>query len=166
MTQLWEKCHGHLGRVKWKIPSKMWKMRRFRSSCVGAKYHPGFCSPFIHSVVSNHSVSGQRWLRSGPLVRLCPETGFRMALPIWSKLKLDTIYKDSPWKQIKHERRKIRSLGFTETHQYESTHIASCRAQMIRRQQRSRWACAFAQSIQGLRFVSLTELLGLRQIGE
>ena len=25
----------------------------FRSFCASAKYHPGFCSPFMHSVVSN-----------------------------------------------------------------------------------------------------------------
>ena len=37
----------------------MWKMCRFRSSCTCSKYHPGFCSPFIYSVVSNDSVSGQ-----------------------------------------------------------------------------------------------------------
>ena len=35
------------------------KMHRFRSSCACAKYHPGLCSPFIHSVVSNESVNGQ-----------------------------------------------------------------------------------------------------------
>ena len=35
----------------------MRKMRRFRSSCACVKYHPGFYSPFIHSVVSNDSVS-------------------------------------------------------------------------------------------------------------
>ena len=37
----------------------MRKMRRFRSSCACVKYH-GLCFPFIHSVVSNDSVSGQR----------------------------------------------------------------------------------------------------------
>ena len=35
-------------------------MRWFRSSCVNAKYHPGLCSSFIHSVISNDFVSG-RW---------------------------------------------------------------------------------------------------------
>ena len=34
-------------------------MCRLRSSCTCAKYHPGLCSPFILSVVSNDSVSGQ-----------------------------------------------------------------------------------------------------------
>ena len=36
-------------------------MRKFRSPCACAKYHPGLCSPFIHFVVSNESVSGQWW---------------------------------------------------------------------------------------------------------
>ena len=35
------------------------RMRRFRSSFAYAKYHPCLCSPFIHLVVSNYSVSGQ-----------------------------------------------------------------------------------------------------------
>ena len=35
------------------------KMCGFTSSCTCAKYHPGRCSPFIHFVVSNDSVSGQ-----------------------------------------------------------------------------------------------------------
>ena len=39
--------------------ASMHKMRRFRSSCACAK-HPDFCSPFIHLVVSNDSVIGQR----------------------------------------------------------------------------------------------------------
>ena len=36
---------------------------RFRSSCSCAKFHPGLCSSFIHSVLSKDSVSGQwrRW---------------------------------------------------------------------------------------------------------
>ena len=41
------------------MSSNMRKMRRTRSSCVCAKYHLGLCSPFIHSVVSIDSVSGQ-----------------------------------------------------------------------------------------------------------
>ena len=28
-------------------------MRRFRSSCAGAKYHPSLCLPFVYSVVYN-----------------------------------------------------------------------------------------------------------------
>ena len=31
----------------------------FQSPCACAKYHPGLCSPFIHSVVLNDSSSGQ-----------------------------------------------------------------------------------------------------------
>ena len=31
----------------------------FRSSCACAKYHPGLCSPFIHSIVFNDFASGQ-----------------------------------------------------------------------------------------------------------
>ena len=38
------------------VPSSMRNMRRFRSSCACAKYHPGLCSPFIHYTVF---VSGQ-----------------------------------------------------------------------------------------------------------
>ena len=33
------------------------KKRSFRSPCACENYHPGLCSPFIHSVVSNDSVS-------------------------------------------------------------------------------------------------------------
>ena len=54
----------HSGNLIWtvsseNVPSSMRKMRRFRSSCACAKYQPGLCSPFIHSIVSNVSVSGQ-----------------------------------------------------------------------------------------------------------
>ena len=41
------------------VPSNMRKMRRFRPFYACAKCHPGICSPFIHSKVSNESVSGQ-----------------------------------------------------------------------------------------------------------
>ena len=44
-------------RDKRKAPSNMRKMRRFRSSCACAKHHSGHCSPFIHSIVSNASIS-------------------------------------------------------------------------------------------------------------
>ena len=46
------------------VPSNKCKMRRFRSSCAFAKYHPGISSPFIHSVVSDDSDSGQERPRS------------------------------------------------------------------------------------------------------
>ena len=42
---------------KKKVSSNMPKMHRFRLSSACAKYHPILCSPFIHSVVSNDSVS-------------------------------------------------------------------------------------------------------------
>ena len=45
--------------VKGKGPSNMTKMRRFISSCACVKYYSVVCSLFIHSVVSNDSVSGQ-----------------------------------------------------------------------------------------------------------
>ena len=35
------------------------KTRRLRSSCACSKYYLGLCSLFIHSVVSNDSISGQ-----------------------------------------------------------------------------------------------------------
>ena len=41
------------------VPSNMCKICRFRSSCTSATYHPALCFPFIHSVVSNDSVSRQ-----------------------------------------------------------------------------------------------------------
>ena len=47
-----------------KVPSNMCKMGRCILSFAGATYILGFCSPFIHFVVSNNSVSGQwrAWL--------------------------------------------------------------------------------------------------------
>ena len=76
------------------MPSIMYKMYRFRSSCACAKHHPGLCCPFIHSVVSNNSVNGQRrpWSdcadAQADLGRHCPhmpESFFRMARSTWSK---------------------------------------------------------------------------------
>ena len=43
-----------------KVPSPMRK-NAYRLSCACAKYHPGLNSRFIHSAVSNDSVSGQ-WM--------------------------------------------------------------------------------------------------------
>ena len=40
------------------IPLNMLNMRRFRSPCTCAKYHPGLCFPFVHSVVPNDYVTG------------------------------------------------------------------------------------------------------------
>ena len=45
----------YVGRSSKKVFLNMCKMCRFRSSCTCTKYHPGFCSPFIHSIVSNGS---------------------------------------------------------------------------------------------------------------
>ena len=42
-----------------KLSSNMCKLHRFRSSCACPKIHTGHCSPFIHSVVSSDSISGQ-----------------------------------------------------------------------------------------------------------
>ena len=42
-----------------KMPLSICKMCRFRSSCTCVKSYPSFCSPFIHSVISNDSVSGK-----------------------------------------------------------------------------------------------------------
>ena len=53
-----------LSALKWpasseKVPSNIRKLCIFRSSCACATYHPGLCSSFMHSVVSNDSFSGQ-----------------------------------------------------------------------------------------------------------
>ena len=42
-----------------KVSKGLRKMRRLRSYCTCAKYHPDICSSFIHSVASNYSVSAQ-----------------------------------------------------------------------------------------------------------
>ena len=64
------------------------KMCRFRSSCACAKYHPGLCTPFLHSVVSKNAVSEgtDQTARMCRLiwafaVRICPKTRFRKARP-------------------------------------------------------------------------------------
>ena len=48
-----------LGYIKWKSAFEHGKMCSIRSSCMCTKYHPGLCSPFIHSVEYNDSVSRQ-----------------------------------------------------------------------------------------------------------
>ena len=50
---------AHIGASSEKVPSYMRKMIRFRSFCTCEKNHTGIFSKFIHSVVSNDSVSGQ-----------------------------------------------------------------------------------------------------------
>ena len=55
-------CVGWVWKIIWVMSSeKMHKICRFRSSWACSKYHPGLCSSFIHSVVSNDSVSWQ-WM--------------------------------------------------------------------------------------------------------
>ena len=62
------------------VLSNMCKMGRFKLSCAFAKYHPHHCSPFMHFVVSNDSVSGQGMLWS-TCTRMCrPDVGFRCTL--------------------------------------------------------------------------------------
>ena len=64
------------------------KMCRFRSSCICPKYHPGLCSPFIHSVVSNDSVSGVKVLIRLPgCISLYPNTFFS-----WCRLYAEIRY--------------------------------------------------------------------------
>ena len=41
-----------------KVLSNVRKMRILKASCECAKYHPGLCSPFMHSVKSDDSGSG------------------------------------------------------------------------------------------------------------
>ena len=71
----------------------MHKMRRIRSSCACIKYHPGLCSTFIHYVVSMillgdtegfDQTARMRRLILGFVVRIYPETLFRMAQPIFA----------------------------------------------------------------------------------
>ena len=70
--------------------SNMHKMRRFRSSCACAKYHPGLYSPFFHSVVFTvvdsedlNQIARMRRLIWTYVVRICPKTRFRRARPIY-----------------------------------------------------------------------------------
>ena len=71
----------------------------FASSCACVKYNPSICSPFIHSVVSNDSASGQS---PDQTVRMCrliwafavciyPKTRFRMARPIYLLLWISRL---------------------------------------------------------------------------
>ena len=53
-----KKKEKEMGHVKENMPSNMHKMRIFRSSCAYSD-HPSLCSIFIHSLVSDDSVSGQ-----------------------------------------------------------------------------------------------------------
>ena len=56
------KCYGV---IRWatsseNVPSSMRKVYNFKLSCTCAKSHAGICSPFMHFIVSNDSVSGQQ----------------------------------------------------------------------------------------------------------
>ena len=69
-----------------KVPSDVCKMRRFRSSGTCTKYHVGLYSPMIlHSVVSNHSVSGQ-----GRLCSNCQNVQADLGL-CWPHMPIDTF---------------------------------------------------------------------------
>ena len=68
-------------------------MHRLRSSYICAKYHPGLCSPFIHSVASREMIlladsegpdqtAQMRKLIWAFSVRLYPKTRLSMARPI------------------------------------------------------------------------------------
>ena len=70
------------------------------SSCACVKYYPGLWSPFIHSVVSNDSVSGQWRLWSdcadaqadlGLRCTHIPEDTFRLAGPILQPIFIPSI---------------------------------------------------------------------------
>ena len=78
-----------------KASFNMHKMCRFRSSYACVKYHTGLCSPLIHSVESNGSVSGLREIPTQSdlglhlhsliwvfTVHICLKTSFCMEWPI------------------------------------------------------------------------------------
>ena len=92
----------HTDHISENVPSNTRKMRRLGSSCPCAKYHPGLCSPFMHSVVSNDSVSGQErpWSACADAqadLGLCcphmPEEYFCMGRPILIIIK-KTVWMD------------------------------------------------------------------------
>ena len=97
-----------------KMPSKMGRMCRFRSSCASAKYHPGLCPPFTHSSVSNDSVIADiesmhdqtaRMLRLiwAFAVRICPKTLFRMARPLmtgWWNKAIKHLTREMPFPNV------------------------------------------------------------------
>ena len=73
-----------------------WKSAfRFRSSCICTNNYPGFCSPFIHSVVPYDFISRQgrpyqtvkmhRLIWAFP-VQICPKICFPMVQPILGHL--------------------------------------------------------------------------------
>ena len=101
----------YLEGLKWALSSENEpsNMRRFKSSWSCAKYHPGLCSPIIHSLVSNDSVSGQegpdqtarmRRLIWAFVVRICLKTHFRMARPVYVCLWWGFTAQSTQWGHV------------------------------------------------------------------
>ena len=95
-------AHTSISTVSWalskeNVDSNMHKMSIFGSSCACAKYQPGLCSPFIHSVGSNDSVSRQwrpwsdcvdaqaEWALA---IGICPKKHLHMAWPNFLSLQI------------------------------------------------------------------------------
>ena len=82
-------------------------MRKMRSSCACAKYHPGLWSIFIHSVVSNDSVGGQ-WR---PWSDARADLGFRGPhFPVFAwrvLIKMRSGYKIEQLRNLKKSFRRI-----------------------------------------------------------
>ena len=76
-----------------KVSSTMCKMCRFTSSCICSKFHPGLCSPFIHSVASIDSDSRQwrPWLGPEVIKLFSCSTQLSMKFVLLINLKLLTI---------------------------------------------------------------------------
>ena len=72
------------------VPSSMRKMHRSRSPCAYAIYYPDLCFPFIHSIVSNDSVSGQ-WMPWSDWVDAQAYLGLR-----WSYMPENTFSYGAP----------------------------------------------------------------------
>ena len=88
------------------------QMRKFRLSCSCAGYHPGLCSPFLHSVVSNDSVGGEwRLCQTVRMCRLiwvfavCPWRGPNMLYRIRSN------YRTYPYKRTVKKSRSLLDYG-------------------------------------------------------
>ena len=108
----------------------MCKTPRFRSYSICAKYHPGLFSPFIHSVISHDSVSGQ-WRSWSACADAQADLGLRcrhMPIDTFSHhtvqlmFQLNKIYNCCPWKQRTHKERKSKS-PFQWDSSHESTVI-------------------------------------------
>ena len=76
------------------MPWNMCKVCIFRSSCTYAKYHSGLCSTFIHSVVSNDSVSRQ-WMHKliWAFAVVTFSHGMANMMRIWCLTFLSTLFK-------------------------------------------------------------------------